>query len=529
MVRTRDIIRASLPCDKKKLLCENYKCKICFNKSFESVIPNTLKLLNTDARDVGKHSQKIGLFKCLTCLHTFNKKFCSITKGEQCIYCTSKPVKLCDIDSCKFCFNKSIASHKKSECWNYEKNTLTPRQVFINSTEKYHFTCDVCAHDFETSPKAINKTGSFCPFCCNIKLCGELSCNFCRPKSFVMHQFAESWSAKNIVHPWQVFRCTEQKFLFDCKKCNHELNVAPYGARENKLNCEYCASKKMCNDDNCKLCFDKSFASNSFSKYWSKKNKVKPIDVFGGTPNKYIFDCPKCKHEFETTPARINENKANCVYCASLLLCKDNNCKYCFDKSFASQEKAKFWSTLNKVKPRDVFKCTEFKYYFDCNLCNKPFKISLSSVKACCWCTCSKNKTEKKLLKWLNEKYGETNIIYQLAKIVDNKKYFYDFYVNNLNLIIELDGLQHFEQVGKWKSPEHNFANDIKKINLAIKDNKSIIHVLQEDVLYDKNDWDNKLSKCIVQYEKPTCVFIDNDKIYSQHLKTIKVKNVILT
>ena len=96
--------------------------------------------------------------------------------------------------------------------------------------------------------------------------------------------------------------------------------------------------------------------------------------------------------------------------------------------------------------------------------------------------------------------------------------------------MIELDGLQHFKQVSKWKSPEHNLFNDVNKVNLAYKNKKSIIHLLQEDVFSDKNDWENKLTQCIKQYEKISCVFIDNNGIYKNHIDSIhkKIKKIIV-
>ena len=47
-------------------------------------------------------------------------------------------------------------------------------------------------------------------------------------------------------------------------------------------------------------------------------------------------------------------------------LCDKVDCQTCFDKSFASHEKSKFWSSKNgDVKPRQVFKGSSNKYWFD--------------------------------------------------------------------------------------------------------------------------------------------------------------------
>lgn len=110
-----------------------------------------------------------------------------------------------------------------------------------------------------------------------------------------------------------------------------------------------------------------------------------------------------------------------------------------------------------------------------------------------------------------------------------NDKYIYDFYIEKFNLIIELDGLQHFEQVGNWKPPEHNLNNDINKIHLAYKNKHSIIHLLQENVYENKNDWMTKLSNYIKKYDKKSCIFIDDNRnLYENHIQNINNKiNVI--
>ena len=58
-------------------------------------------------------------------------------------------------------------------------------------------------------------------------------------------------------------------------------------------------------------------------------------------------------------------------------MCYEDDCNYCFDKSFASHVKSKYWSDKNKVKPREVFKSTDSKYFFDCNFCNEEIVIDI--------------------------------------------------------------------------------------------------------------------------------------------------------
>ena len=56
-----------------------------------------------------------------------------------------------------------------------------------------------------------------------------------------------------------------------------------------------------------------------------------------------------------------------------------------FEKSFASHEKAKYWSDKNEVKPFQISKGTDEKYWFNCNVCSHEFLIQLNIVSRGGW------------------------------------------------------------------------------------------------------------------------------------------------
>ena len=74
-----------------------------------------------------------------------------------------------------------------------------------------------------------------------------------------------------------------------------------------------------------------------------------------------------------------------------------------------------------------------------------------------------------------------------------NKYLPFDFCIEEYKIIIELDGIQHFEQVSNWSSPEEQFKNDKYKQTCANENGYSIIRLLQEDVFNDKYDWKTEL------------------------------------
>ena len=420
--------------------------------------------------------------------------------------------KLCNNDKCEECYEKSFASHEKSKYWGV-KNEKKPRDVFKSSHEKYWFNCDKCSHLFCTILSSVtSKNSTWCPYCSNKILCNNDNCKECFKKSFASHEKNNYWSVKNEKNPRYVFKRTNKKYWFNCDKCSHqfEASLAQVTLKNNPTWCSYCSNKILCND-NCKKCHNKSFASHEKSKYWSEQNEICPRDVFKHSGDKYWFYCNKCSHQFYTVLSDITKkNPTWCPYCSKRKLCNEN-CNECFKKSFASHEKSKYWGKQNKNQPKDVFKSSYKKYWFNCDRYNHQFEVSLNNVtsKNPSWCPYCKHKTELKLLKFL-KKY---NVRYQptFDWCINKETGCYlpfDFLLVDYNIIIELDGRQHFEQISNWSDPQFTQKRDIYKMNKAIENNYTLIRILQEDVLYNRNGWESALDPCIKLYETPEILFL---------------------
>ena len=58
---------------------------------------------------------------------------------------------------------------------------------------------------------------------------------------------------------------------------------------------------------------------------------------------------------------------------------------------------------------------------------------------------------------------------------------------------MEQDGEQHWKQVAKWKTPEHNRKRDLYKMKCANENGFSVIRIIQEDIFKDIYDWFTEL------------------------------------
>ena len=127
------------------------------------------------------------------------------------------------------------------------------------------------------------------------------------------------------------------------------------------------------------------------------------------------------------------------------------------------------------------------------------FSCQLSDITKGVWCSFCVNKTELILFNKLKVKYNTLKTQYKVDWCKNIKHLPFDFVIEERKIIIELDGKQHFEQIGNWTSPEETRKNDIFKMNCANKNGFSIIRILQKDVYYNKYHW---LSELINNIEK---------------------------
>lgn len=240
--------------------------------------------------------------------------------------------------------------------------------------------------------------------------------------------------------------------------------------------------------------------------------------MFKRSSHKYLFNCNNCLHTFSSSLDKIY--KSWCPYCSNppKLLCNNINCNYCFLKSFASYEKSKYIKDKN-INIRNIFISSMTKLIFICNNCNNEYINSPNNVSKNIWCNCIKNKTESKLYNIIKKDHL---IIKQFkTEWCKNKTYLpFDFLLPKYNIIIELDGIQHFYQVSNWKSPDDQFENDVNKIKKANDNNYCVIRILQEDVLKDKFDWYAELTTTInkiLNDKKIQNIFICKNNEYDKY------------
>ena len=434
--------------------------------------------------------------------------------------------RLCKVESCMVCFNRSFAISDKAKYWDYEKNKgLTPRDAFYCSRKSFFFICPTCVHSFETVLHHMTSKDSFCPFCGNRKLCGDINCISCFNRSFASHEKSKWWDYElNDKNPINVSKFNSEKFNFICNECDHKFDAVLSNVSRGDW-CPYCGHARLCTDLNCKRCFDRSFASHEKAKFWFVPlNKLTPREIFMCSDTEHYFCCPNCKHIFKMRIATITHQNSFCPYCAkgSAALCDNLLCDFCKNKSFESHPKSKYWiHEKNGISPRFVCKSTDKKFYFKCKY-GHEFQISPAHINNLGnWCRFCLYKGEAKMSKFLKSIYPDVEVekIFNWCLSSSGMPMRFDFYIKSLSIAIELDGKQHFEQVSNWEPPDTHRRRDIFKVKCAIKNGITVIRLLQREVIKAKDDWKTYLKEQLYPREFPVLICKCNDSTYDNHIR----------
>jgi len=363
---------------------------------------------------------------------------------------------------------------------------------------------------------------------------------------------------------------SNQNIIIFCKKGNHEFFQKPN--QHLRKGCFECSGRKLLTKEQ----FLEKIYSVHNNKYdYSKmvwvntKTKISIICKIHGDflqiPSAHLagHDCPKCSKLRQTKTRdqfimdgtalygdKYDYSKVQYVNDATKVMigCKihgffeqlphnhlskgrNGSCKKCGIASY-TKSKEQFIIDANKIhnnkydyskveyvnnKTKIIIVCPEHGNFTQ-NPCSHI--INKTGCPNCLY------KTEQKLYDKISFHYPF--IIRQLrVEWCKNIKYLpFDFFIPSSNIIIELDGIQHREQVGNWNSPKEIMERDKYKQKSANENGYSVIRILQEDVLLDKYDWLTKLLESI-QYimDSKTIInlYLHNQNEYDTFIKLFDV------
>lgn len=128
--------------------------------------------------------------------------------------------------------------------------------------------------------------------------------------------------------------------------------------------------------------------------------------------------------------------------------------------------------------------------------------------------------------------YGEEMVLYTLKKNGHTVQrevqftwcpyYYYDFYIPDLNIIIEVDGVQHFKRT-RYGSHLSIAKRDAYKMKCAIQHGVSVLRIYQPDVIKMSFDWSSHLMSFLRKHEDSCIAFVASDEdVYNYHINLVR-------
>ena len=205
----------------------------------------------------------------------------------------------------------------------------------------------------------------------------------------------------------------------------------------------------------------------------------------------YKYRCNNCNWDNGWVEESALLNGQGCSCCSGRTVVQRIN-----DIATTNPELIKFFQN-----PEDAKLYTKSSNQTICPICpdcgrikNKPTKISRIFETHSIGCLCSDSisipeKVMYSILEQLNIEF-----LAQLNKRIYNwcKNYRYDFYIYNLNIIIETHGIQHYEEKERGRSLQEEQENDRCKKELALKndiknENYIVIDCSKSEIDFIKN------------------------------------------
>lgn len=220
------------------------KCPYCANvkllKGFNDLSTTNPKLAsewnyskngNKKPSDYFGHANIIVWWKCDKG-HEWKTTINSRSYGSNCPYCAKQKV-LSGINDLATLKPEVLSK------WNYQKNTIEPKDVFAHSSKMVWWICDK-GHEWQAPVSRVSK-GSDCPYCSNAKLLSGYN-----DLQTINPSLAREWNYRKngTLKPSQVLFGSAKKVWWVCSK-GHEWRTQ-INVRNNGCNCPIC-SRKMIN------------------------------------------------------------------------------------------------------------------------------------------------------------------------------------------------------------------------------------------------------------------------------------------
>ena len=323
--------------------------------------------------------------------------------------------------------------------WDYDKNNISPKDIFKTDNSEIYFKCDKNLHDsYSVKLRSVihHKVIPKCPFCNSFGL-------WCEENHRI--DLLNRWDYElNQCSPYDISISTTKKQYFKCTKGIHKSELKDINnirKQPGTAQCIQCNSFGQYGLDH--------YGDDFLDKYWSVKNTSDPINVFKGSQKKILIKCQNKDYhpDYEISAANFCSGK-RCPYCAGKKVHLFDSLGYLYPQAVSKWVESK--------SPYSYLPSSNKKVYWNCDQHGMYRRSIFREVEANFVCPkCSREKHESKLQnkvdRYISALYEdirhELNCTIVPINPDTNYKLPFDNEIVSLKLIIEVHGEQHYKPI----------------------------------------------------------------------------------
>lgn len=244
---------------------------------------------------------------------------------------------------------------------------------------------------------------------------------------------------------------SKSTIVFKCKKCGKEFRKKPKEINNIKCGCEYKHDKYK--DD-------------------IAKKGIIPLENYVNIRHKIKHKCLKCENSFTTSPKSMLNSVIGCPSCSGKIF-SINRYKSLLPKNL-------------ELLSTEYIGC-QYKHLHKCLDCGSEFNTKpnlILHMNTNCP-ICAKSKGERIIADFLNELGLFFEREYTI--LINDRKLRFDFYIKDIDLFIEYDGIQHFIPVDLFGGEEafsKTIENDRLKDEWCRFNEKQLLRISYKEDIY---------------------------------------------
>ena len=354
--------------------------------------------------------------------------------------------------------------------WNYEKNDKLPQEYTSGSHQKVWWKCKQ-GHEWQA---VINERtcGIGCPYCSgHLPIIGETDLATTNP------ELLKEWDYnRNSKLPQCYKSYSNAKVWWKCKQ-GHEWQAIIYD-RTRGIGCPYCSGKLPIVGKT-----DLATTNSELLKEWDYNRNSKLPQCYKSYSNaKVWWKCEK-GHSWATRIADRTRN-VNCPYCSNrkILVGFNDFETWCLRNKRLDLLHEWNYDKNVGIQPNSVMKGTNKKVWWKCDYGHEwqtsPLaRTDINKLNGCPICAGSKGE------RFISDFLSRKNIAYDCQYTFSDypiRFYRYDYYLRNYNVLVEFDGVQHFQEVKfftKSMSFEKRVTVDNIKNEYAFERKKPLLRI----------------------------------------------------